>query len=178
MISFVLSGILSMKLPHLFNSEMSFGSLAQQAHPLPQPLILMRIYKILRLESHRKAPLECVVRTVDRSWDSLEEALNDLGRAGWKIETPIYRPVPGRGHEGETWLEALVLVKEVVDVEEIKEAVRQLSPEDLAAFRAWFFEFDASVWDRQIEEDVAAGRLDRLGEEALRDLREGRCSDL
>jgi hypothetical protein len=54
-------------------------------------------------------------------------------------------------------LEALVLVKEVVDVQEIKEAARQLSPEGLAAFRTWFFEFDASVWDRQIEEDVAAG---------------------
>jgi hypothetical protein len=61
---------------------------------------------------------------VDRSWDSLEEALNDLGRAGWKIETPIYGPVPGRGHEGETWLEALVLVKEVVDVDEILAALR------------------------------------------------------
>ena len=31
---------------------------------------------------------------------------------------------------------------------------------------------------RQFEEDVAAGRLDRLAEEALRDLREGRCTDL
>ncbi len=138
----------------------------------------MRMHKILRLESHRKAPLECVVRTVDESWDSLEEVLNALGRASWKIETPIYGPVPGRGHEGETWLEALVLVKEVVNVEEIKEAVRQLSSEDLAAFRAWFVEFDASVWDRQIEEDGGAGRLDRLAEETLQDLREGRCTDL
>jgi hypothetical protein len=63
-------------------------------------------------------------------------------------------------------------------VQEIKEAVIQLSPEDLAAFRAWFAEFDASLWDRQLEEDVAAGRLDRLAEEALQDLREGRCTDL
>jgi len=63
-------------------------------------------------------------------------------------------------------------------VQEIKQAVCQLSPEDLAAFRAWFAEFDATVWDRQLEEDVAAGRLDRLAEEALQDLREGRCTDL
>jgi hypothetical protein len=63
-------------------------------------------------------------------------------------------------------------------VKEIKEAVRQLSPEDLAAFRAWFVEFDANVWDRQFEKDVAAGRLDQLAEEALQDLREGRCTDL
>ena len=26
-------------------------------------------------------------------------------------------------------------------------------------FRVWFAEFDAEVWDRQFEEDVAAGRL-------------------
>jgi hypothetical protein len=36
---------------------------------------------------------------------------------------------------------------------------------------------DAAAWDRQIEEDVAAGRLDALADEALDDLREGRCTD-
>lgn len=63
-------------------------------------------------------------------------------------------------------------------VHEIEDAVRRLDPNDLAAFRAWFAEFDAEVWDRQFDEDVAAGRLDALAEEALRDLREGRCTDL
>jgi hypothetical protein len=56
--------------------------------------------------------------------------------------------------------------------------VRGLPPQYLAAFRAWFADVDAEAWDRQLEEDVAAGRLDRLAEEALRDLREGRCTDL
>ncbi len=63
-------------------------------------------------------------------------------------------------------------------VQEIEEAVSQLPDEDLAAFREWFAEFDASLWDRQFEADVAAGRLDKLAEEALQDLREGRCTDL
>ncbi len=63
-------------------------------------------------------------------------------------------------------------------VQEIEDAVRRLSADELAAFRAWFTEFDATQWDRQFEEDVASGRLDRLAEEALRDLREGRCTDL
>jgi len=53
--------------------------------------------------------------------------------------------------------------------QEIREAVGKLSDEELAAFRAWFAEFDAERWDRQIAEDVAAGRLDQLAEEALRD---------
>jgi len=62
-------------------------------------------------------------------------------------------------------------------LEQIEIAVRQLSSKDLAAFRAWFAELDADAWDRQIEQDVAAGRLDALGEEALDDLRKGRCTD-
>jgi len=62
-------------------------------------------------------------------------------------------------------------------IEEIEDAVRGLSSKELAAFRAWFAEFDAAAWDPQIEEDVAAGRLDALAEEALYDLRQGRCTD-
>lgn len=61
---------------------------------------------------------------------------------------------------------------------EIERAISQLSPDDLAAFRAWFAEFDAAVWDQQIEADVAAGRLDALAEKALQDLRAQRCTDL
>ena len=62
-------------------------------------------------------------------------------------------------------------------IEQIEDAVRRLSSEELAEFRTWFAEFDGVLWDRQIEEDVAAGRLDAVAEEALSDLREGRCTD-
>lgn len=63
-------------------------------------------------------------------------------------------------------------------IQEIESAVSGLSREDLSAFRVWFQEFDAEAWDRQLKADMAAGRLDRLADEALRDLREGRCTDL
>lgn len=63
-------------------------------------------------------------------------------------------------------------------VPEIEAAVRELSPTDLSNFRKWFQEFDAEAWDQQFEQDVTAGRLDALAEEALKDLREGRCTDL
>jgi hypothetical protein len=63
-------------------------------------------------------------------------------------------------------------------LQEIQTAVSELSPEELSMFRAWFTEFDAKAWDQEFEQDVAAGRLDALAEEALRDLREGRCTDL
>ena len=63
-------------------------------------------------------------------------------------------------------------------IQEIERAIRKLPPEALAKLRAWFAEFDAELWDHQLEKDVAAGKLDALGEEALADLREGRCKDL
>ena len=63
-------------------------------------------------------------------------------------------------------------------IEEIEQAVLALSPEKLATFRAWFAEFDAKIWDRKIEADVTAGRLNALADEAIDDLRQGRCSDL
>jgi hypothetical protein len=63
-------------------------------------------------------------------------------------------------------------------VQEIEAAVSRLSPEELALFRAWFRQFDAEAWDRQFEEDATAGRLDALADEALQDLRAGRCTDL
>ena len=63
-------------------------------------------------------------------------------------------------------------------VDEIENAIRQLSDDELAAFRAWFAEFDADAWDRQFEQDVAEGRLDALADEAFREAREGRRTDL
>jgi hypothetical protein len=62
-------------------------------------------------------------------------------------------------------------------IEEIEAAVQQLSPQDRAAFRAWFAEFDAAEWDRQLVADVAASRLDWLAAEALADRQAGRCTD-
>ncbi len=64
------------------------------------------------------------------------------------------------------------------DLREIERAVSQLSEEELAAFRVWFAEFDAEIWDWQFEEDIAADRLDGLAQQALQHLREGRCTDL
>jgi hypothetical protein len=60
---------------------------------------------------------------------------------------------------------------------EIEEALLRLSPVELDAFRAWFADFDAAAWDRQMEDDIAAGRLDALADEAIGDLQAGRCSE-
>jgi len=47
--------------------------------------------------------------------------------------------------------------------------VQALSPEELAKFREWFLEFDWAAWDRQLEGDIRAGKLDKLAQKALGD---------
>ncbi len=58
-------------------------------------------------------------------------------------------------------------------IKSIAEAVEALPPEELAEFRQWFADFDAQAWDRQLERDIAAGKLDGLSAEALDDHRSG-----
>ena len=66
----------------------------------------------------------------------------------------------------------------MANVQEIEKEVSHLSPDDLARFRAWFEDYDAAIWDRQFDEDVKAGRLDHLAEEALSDFKKGNCTEL
>ena len=63
-------------------------------------------------------------------------------------------------------------------VDQIELEVQELTPTELGAFRKWFLEFDAEAWDRQIEEDARAGKLDRLAAQALKAFESGNCSEL
>ena len=63
-------------------------------------------------------------------------------------------------------------------IEQLEEQIQALSPEELAQFRAWFVEFDWQMWDRQLEDDVASGKLDALAEKALRDHADGKSTPL
>lgn len=54
-------------------------------------------------------------------------------------------------------------------VQQIEDQVSQLSQAELERFRAWYAEFDADTWDRQIKQDVVDGKLDNLAETALRE---------
>ena len=63
-------------------------------------------------------------------------------------------------------------------IEKIEQDVQALSPEELAQFRAWFLEYDWAAWDRQIESDAQAGRLDDLAAKALRDYAAGKTTPL
>ena len=59
----------------------------------------------------------------------------------------------------------------MADVKSLEQAVEALDPSALAEFRRWFAEFDAAAWDRQLEADASAGKLDALLTEAEDDYR-------
>ena len=58
-------------------------------------------------------------------------------------------------------------------VEEIESAILKLSPKELRQLAEWVLDLDEQNWDKQIERDVAAGKLDFLVREALEELESG-----
>ena len=65
-----------------------------------------------------------------------------------------------------------------MDIKEIESAIAQLPPSDLAELAKWFEEFQARVWDEQLEQDVKSGRLDALIKQAEQDFEHGQCDPL
>jgi hypothetical protein len=65
-----------------------------------------------------------------------------------------------------------------MSVEDLESAISRLSATDLARFSAWFEEFMEDWWDRQLEEDIKAGRLDAAAKRVDEDFEAGRCTHL
>jgi hypothetical protein len=65
-----------------------------------------------------------------------------------------------------------------MSIQELETEVTRLSKPDLAAFNQWFEEFIADCWDRQIESDIADGKLDHLARQADEHFEAGRCTPL
>ena len=59
-------------------------------------------------------------------------------------------------------------------IKEIESAIRKFPKTDLLKFRAWFEEFDAKAWDKQLEEDVSSGKLTKLANKAISDYKAGK----
>jgi hypothetical protein len=63
-------------------------------------------------------------------------------------------------------------------VAEIESAIKKLKPKQVHEIADWLQEFRDQLWDRQIDADAQAGRLDKLAEKALEDYRAGRTKPL
>jgi hypothetical protein len=60
----------------------------------------------------------------------------------------------------------------------IEEQIKTLSAGELAQLREWLLEHDWAEWDRQIEHDSAAGRLEKLFAKARADHAAGKSTKL
>jgi len=66
-----------------------------------------------------------------------------------------------------------------VSLAEIKQAVNELSPEELAELAAFVHSRDDAAWDRQIDSDFAeGGRLRGVLEEVRADMKANRLEEL
>ena len=61
---------------------------------------------------------------------------------------------------------------------EIIENIKKLPKNELQILLEWLENFEQELWDREFEEDVRQGKLDRLAEQAIRDFRAGKCREI
>ncbi len=65
-----------------------------------------------------------------------------------------------------------------VGVNEIESAIENLQPAELAQLEEWFARRQSDIWDEQLSQDIDAGKLNSLAEQAIADFKAGRCSPL
>jgi len=63
-------------------------------------------------------------------------------------------------------------------VEKLEDQIEKLSRDELAAFREWFRNYDSDEWDREIQEDILAGRFDKLADEAIKAHKAGQTREI
>jgi hypothetical protein len=66
----------------------------------------------------------------------------------------------------------------MMNVEQNQTAILQLPEIELTRFRNWYEEWEANVWDKQIEQDIKRGKLDSLAQEARHEFAAHRCTQL
>jgi len=65
-----------------------------------------------------------------------------------------------------------------MSIQEIEAAIAQLPAQEVDELMAWLEEYHAQIWDRQIESDLEAGRLDDLLSEVDKELEAGLAEPL
>ncbi|NOZ19860.1 MAG: hypothetical protein GXP25_02095 [Planctomycetes bacterium] len=63
-------------------------------------------------------------------------------------------------------------------VEKLEREIEKLSRDELTVLREWFRAYDSEAWDRQIEADARAGKLDKLANQAVADHETGKSKEL
>jgi hypothetical protein len=64
------------------------------------------------------------------------------------------------------------------NVEEIKAEIAKLNPVDVRQVSKWLAEYEAELWDKQMSDDAATGKLDRFIREAFEEYNQGKTRPL
>lgn len=64
------------------------------------------------------------------------------------------------------------------NLEQIEAAILSLPSSEFEQLRVWFFDLDYERWDRQLEQDIADGKLEALAQEAIAEFQAGHCRQL
>lgn len=65
-----------------------------------------------------------------------------------------------------------------MSITEIESAISQLPPKEFAELMAWLQQYHDKLWDKQIENDLAEGRLDNVIAEAEKEYQQGLAKPL
>jgi hypothetical protein len=68
------------------------------------------------------------------------------------------------------------IIAEDLFLDTVHRCILQLPLTELTQLADWLAEYQAKQWDRKIEQDVKAGRLDALAQKANADFDAGRCT--
>ena len=63
-------------------------------------------------------------------------------------------------------------------LEKIEQEIASLNPADVRKLADWIEEYKEELWDRQIEADAKAGKLDKLVENAQKEIAAGKVRPL
>jgi len=64
------------------------------------------------------------------------------------------------------------------NIEQIESAILSLPSSEFEQLRLWFLDLDYERWEQQIEQDIEAGRLEALAQEAISDFTSGHCREI
>ncbi|MEL7037502.1 MAG: hypothetical protein AAFO04_18045 [Cyanobacteria bacterium J06592_8] len=64
------------------------------------------------------------------------------------------------------------------NLEQIESAILSLSHQDFEKLRNWLLDLDYERWDKQIEQDIAEGKLEELAKEAIAEFKAGHCREI
>ncbi|NJM69800.1 MAG: hypothetical protein HC862_05995 [Scytonema sp. RU_4_4] len=61
----------------------------------------------------------------------------------------------------------------MMTLEQLEAAILTLPPDEFQKLMKWFLDLDYQRWDKQLEEDIANGKLEELAQEAIGDFKAG-----